>query len=387
MSFLTVARKDLKVLFRDRSALIFIFGLPLIFTGVFGFIFGHGDSQPSAKLKILVVNQDSGPQGQALIEAIRKLGMNVATEPGGATALREHVKNGDDAVGIVIPSDFSTRVSEVVQAQVDKQSTQTYHLPVLMDPAQAQVTPIAQGAIYGALGKVLGPLIAKAHGAPDSAAAAEPSPAVVLDVSSPEVAAKPTAGDLLIPGYAVYFVFFMANGVAATLLLERNDGTLRRMLSAPVARWEILFGKLLARGLLGLIQTAMLFAIGVYMLHMNLGSNPFGLVLTAVASIFAATGMGLLIATMGKTMEQIQGMTTMVLLLMGLISGSLVPRQFLPEALQKFSLITPHAWALNAYQDLILRHLPLTHTLVNIGMVLVFGIVFFGLALTRFQFE
>ena len=86
-------------------------------------------------------------------------------------------------------------------------------------------------------------------------------------------------------------------------------------------------------------------------------------------------------------MEQIQGMTTLVLLLMGFLSGSLVPRQFLPETLQKVSLITPHAWALNAYQDLILRHLPLTHTLGNIGVVVLFGAVFFGIALTRFQFE
>ena len=78
---------------------------------------------------------------------------------------------------------------------------------------------------------------------------------------------------------------------------------------------------------------------------------------------------------------------TMVLLLMGFLSGTLIPRQLLPDSMQKLSLVTPHAWALNAYQDLILRHKPLLATLPNIGVVLLFGAVFFGLALARFRFE
>ncbi len=138
---------------------------------------------------------------------------------------------------------------------------------------------------------------------------------------------------------------------------------------------------------MGSIQTLLLFVVGHFWLRLSLDSSPIGLILTALATIFCATGLGLLIATMGKTMEQIQGMTTLVLLLMGFLSGTLVPRQFLPEAMQKLSRITPHAWALDAYQDLILRHRPLLATLPNIGVVMLFGLAFFGLALTRFRFE
>jgi ABC-2 type transport system permease protein len=92
-------------------------------------------------------------------------------------------------------------------------------------------------------------------------------------------------------------------------------------------------------------------------------------------------------ATFGKTMEQIQGMTTMFLLLLGFISGTLIPRSLLPEWMVKVSMITPHAWALNAYSDLIQRHHTLLSTLPNIGVLLLFGCVFFGLALARFRFE
>ena len=90
---------------------------------------------------------------------------------------------------------------------------------------------------------------------------------------------------------------------------------------------------------------------------------------------------------MGKTMEQIQGMTTMALVVMGFISGTLIPRAFLSPVLQKMSYITPHAWALTAYQDVMLRHLPLTATLGNLAMVLVFTGIFYAVALARFKFE
>jgi ABC-2 type transport system permease protein len=213
-----------------------------------------------------------------------------------------------------------------------------------------------------------------------------------LDVASANAGSeqeKPTPGDLMIPGFAVYFVFFLANSVAVTLLNERQEGTLRRMLSAPISPAQVLFGKLLARGLIGLIQTMLLFLIGVFWLKMHVGSSLPGLLLNMLITIFTATGLGLLIATFGKTAEQIQGMTTLALLLMGLLSGCLIPRALMPEPMQKLSLITPHAWALKVYQDLMLRNLPLTNpdTLLNMGVVLLFGLGFFGLALFRFRYE
>jgi ABC-2 type transport system permease protein len=198
---------------------------------------------------------------------------------------------------------------------------------------------------------------------------------------------NPSPGDVFLPGFMVYFVFTLANGVASTLLGERQEGTLRRMLNAPISRFEILFGKLIARGVLGVMQTAMLIAIGVEWLHLSVAQAPFGILITALTTIFAACGLGLLMATFGKTMDQIQGMTTMFLLLLGFISGTLIPRAFLPDWMVKLSYVTPHAWALNAYQDLIQRHHTLISTLPNLGVVAIFGVVFFGIALARFRFE
>jgi ABC-2 type transport system permease protein len=403
MQFMTIARKDLRVLFRDRTAMIFIFGLPLIMTSIFGAIFGsRGKEETRAPLKILVANLDKGSHGAELIEFMQKLGMTPEAEPKGAAEVTKRVKSGDQPFGLTIPADFSASLEAAVKglAANDPNAPQV-KMQLRVDPAQTQLEGVAQGTIMVAAQRVYAPILRTAalarlpagyrQFAEQSMAQGKMKPPVDVAVSSmateTEPVVKPSPGDTLIPGFAVYFVFFMANGVAATLLAERQEGTLRRMLTTPVSRSQVLVGKLLARGLMGIIQTALLFLVGHYWLRLHLDSSPVGLILTALATIFCATGLGLLIATMGKTMEQIQGMTTLVLLLMGFLSGTLVPRQLLPDSLQKFSLVTPHAWALNAYQDLILRHKPLMATLPNIGVVMLFGVVFFGLALARFRFE
>ena len=291
MSFLSIARKDIKILFRDRSALVFIFGLPLIFTFIFGSVFGGKNSEDSRPpLKVRVVNLDQGKMGEGLIDNMRKIGLVALVDPVGVGSLTEKVKNGDSAVGVIIPADFSKQVEAEVDVVKSGGKPEPVHLKVLTDPAQPQISGIAQGAIFGAVQQVVAPLLG---------GKAELPTLIALDVSSPQAAVKPSVGDTIMPGFMVYFVFFMANGVASSLLTERTDGTLRRMLSAPVSRAQILVGKLLARGLMGLIQMVLLFFVGMAFLHLTVGSSPLGLVLTALATIFAATGLGLLIATFG----------------------------------------------------------------------------------------
>ena len=399
MAAYTVMRKDLRLIFRDRSALIFLFGLPLVFAFLFGTAFGGSGAKGGARspVKVLVANEDRGAQGKEFIATMQRMGVEAENAVGGSIEVGRRVRTGDRAVGVVVPPDFSAQLEQAVAAlSSGSASGPQAHLRLVIDPAQLQLAGLAQGAISGAAQRLAGNLFRKQFSGSSGSASEggnERAP-VALDVMRAADAylpanheTKESPGDLIIPGLAVYFVFFTANGVAATLITERQEGTLRRMLSAPITPSQILTGKMLARGLLGLIQVAMLFGVGKMMLHFSLGSSPLGLVLTAVSTVFAATGLGLLIASFGKTLDQIQGMTTFALLLMGLLSGCLFPRVLLPDTIQKLSVITPHAWALNAYQDLMLRHLPLSGTLVNIGMVVLFGVVFYGFALARFKYE
>ena len=390
-----VCQKDLRILLRDRSALIFIFALPLAFVFMFSLMFGKSDdadTKPSP-LKVFMVNADAGKRGAELQSQMKTVGLQIETQPDFA-ALESRVKKGDAALGVEIPVDFSAKLEAAARDENQPQA----HIKLIIDPAQTQAAQMAQGATGAALQRVTGEVL--------RAAAQEKIPAEFRDMAAPSFSASnrsPVAmnvatmqkkrdrplspGDLFIPGFMVYFGFFMANSVAVTLLNERQEGTLRRMLSAPVGKGQILFGKLMARGLLGLAQTLLLLTVGKIFLHLSTGHSPAGLALTVLSTIFAATGLGLFIASLGKTAEQIQGMTTFTLLLMGLLSGCFWPSWLMPDAMQKLSRITPHAWALRAYQDLLLRDSTLLATLPNLLVLLTFGAAFYGLALTRFKYE
>jgi ABC-2 type transport system permease protein len=406
--FWTIAKKDLKTVFRDRSALIFLFGMPIMFLLLFGTIFSGGSSRSAGgvKFSVLAVNSDAGKHGAEVLTALQDNGVRLISENGGEAAVRAKVGSGKHAAGVMIPPEFSAELDKAAQERLASFSggdlpakPAQAKLHILVDPAQTEAGGIMQGTVFGAVQRVFGRAIARAAGQPETAesstagnlsdksqapVALEVTPVRGEDTENAE-SKRMTSGNVIVPGYSVLFVFFLANSVAVSLITERQEGTLRRMMTAPIGRGQILFGKLLARGIVGVIQISILFLLGMMLLKLDIGPSPLGIALTALATIFAATGLGLLIASFGKTVEQIAGMTTLALFTMGGISGCMMPRFLMPEIMQQISLITPHAWALNAYNDLILRHLPVTSTLLNIGMVCMFGGIFYSLALARFK--
>ncbi|HEY6409592.1 MAG TPA: ABC transporter permease, partial [Ktedonobacteraceae bacterium] len=106
--------------------------------------------------------------------------------------------------------------------------------------------------------------------------------------------------DQIVPGYAVFFALFGINAAAATILQEKEDGTFRRLLIAPVQKYALLGGKLLAQFILTLAQLVVLFGIGYFAFHLHFGSLP-AVIALLIGTSFAATGLGILLVSVVKT--------------------------------------------------------------------------------------
>ncbi|CEK18005.1 ABC-2 family transporter protein [Chthonomonas calidirosea] len=400
-AFWWVMRKDLRILFRDRTAVVFIFGLPLIFAFIFGLIYSKAGRQGGAgiSLRILAVNNDEGDSSKTFLAALHQMGLQVVPAKS-IGQLRNAVLTGGYPAGLVIPSNFTTLLKGWAEHAVLGQDALSVPLLVYIDPAQTQFESLTKASIEGAVQRTLAPLIQQAvvqkvpplyrNFAQRMLERQNQQPPVALlvhDRADKKGVAAPSPGDQVMPGLIIYFIFFMANSVAVTLIQERQEGTLRRMRCAPISPGQILVGKMLARVVVGAVQVAMLMELGKMFLNFSIGAAFLGQLLIIALCLFAAVGLGLLIAAIGRTQEQIQGLTTLALLVMGFLSGCLIPRELLPHFVQQLSYITPHAWALDAYDDLLLRHLPFSVAAMPMAILAGFGVIFFVFALLRFQYD
>lgn len=195
-----------------------------------------------------------------------------------------------------------------------------------------------------------------------------------------------TTYEEIVPSYTVMFVFFLVNLMARSFIAEREIGTLRRLRAAPISGWSILFGKTLPFLTLSLVQTAILFVAGKLIFRMSWGPEPWMLLPVIFATSCAATGLGLLIATLVRTDSQVSAYATFTVIILAGLSGCFMPRKWLPDFMQEISLATPHAWALIAYDQLLSTPNPsLAIVWQCAGMLLAFATGFFVLGGWRFR--
>jgi ABC-2 type transport system permease protein len=165
---------------------------------------------------------------------------------------------------------------------------------------------------------------------------------------------------------------------------ERKHGTLVRLRAAPLTRGQILFGKLLPCLCVSLAQGIFLLVVGRILFGMTWGSRPELLIPVVASTSVAAVGLSVLVASIARTETQVAVYGTLLVLVLGGVSGSLMPRDLMPEKMKVVSLITPHAWALDAYAQLLASPNPdLTVVGTACGVLLAFGTVFTMLAWWR----
>jgi ABC-2 type transport system permease protein len=182
------------------------------------------------------------------------------------------------------------------------------------------------------------------------------------------------------------FVFFIVTFMARNLIAERDSGTLNRLFIAPITRQGLMLGKTLPFLLISVVQTIILFLAGKVLFHMSWGEYPWMLAPVIVSTSLAATALGLLVATVARTDSQVSAYANLLVLTLAGVSGCLMPRVWQPEFMQKVGLVTPHAWALIAYDQLLSREVPNLHIVWKCCETMVgFAAGFFLIAWWRFR--
>ena len=348
--------KDVWLLLRDRGRLLSLFALPVVFIVVFGSMFKFGPDRGTPR-PIAIWHATGDSRGEAIERALASTPGFTPQPLASAGAVRSAVAHDEVGAGLVIEE------GKVVELVIDL-------------GAPVQVRGPLQGALTGVVMRALAPV--------------QLPP--MIEPRSPPGIAKPiddiTSFQVTVPGNAVLFGFFIALTVAMSFAHERSTGTWRRLLAAPVPRWQALLGKLVPYLLIGLVQLAFLFGLGALLFGMKIAGSVWALVALTVAVELCAMGLGLLFASFGGSERQIGSMAPLVLLVMGLVGGCMFPRLVMPAFMQKAGLVVPHSWALDGYYAVLVRE---GTTIADIAPSLValcaFAVGFGLLGVLRFRFE
>ena len=384
---LTIAGKDLRQRLRDASAILMAVVLPFALAAVLSLTLGRATTV--SQIPVAVADLDHGPMAQAFRQQVllpmQRHGLiRLASAPTAAQA-RQLVDRGTAQAAIVIPPGFSHTVQ--AGGTADLQVTGNADQPIAASVAQSLATSFTQdlNGVRLSIATVL-----HAPGRPPSAAVPAglvqqasrmQSPVSVEDISAARK--QLDAKTYVAAGMAVFFLFFTVQFGVASLLDERKEGTLARLLAAPISRRSVLGGKVLTSFLLGIISMTVLIVAAGLFLGAHWG-NPAGVAILVLAGVTAATAVMMLVATVAKTSEQAGTWQTIIALVLGMLGGSFFPVSQAGGFFAKASLATPHAWFLRGLGDLAGGAGPAA-VLPAAAAILVFAAVVGGIALLRLR--
>jgi ABC-2 type transport system permease protein len=265
-------------------------------------------------------------------------------------------------------------------------------LTVEAKPNSGIVGELLDGALYALVVKFIVPIAARKNPLTrrwvDSP---EDDDATTSSVTSAPLLAKPKPEvsivfQWVVPGFTVMFAFFLINIMARSFMIECDQGTLRRLLTAPVGTLPLLLGKTVPFYLTSIVQCSLLFLCGRVLFGMPWGSQPAYLMPVILCTSASAASLGLLLSTLVRTDQQISSYGTTLILVLSALSGCFLPRELFPRMMKQISLFTPHAWSLKAFDE-VLNQPSVDPLLIAkcCGVLLVFTAVCFTAGWWRFR--
>jgi ABC-2 type transport system permease protein len=410
--------KDIIRFLNDKPALLLTFLVPAVLIFIFGNIFGGHNGR--SKVPVILVNESNSKLSKVFESKLDSSSsiylLRYYTEEGDTTRKKytediagEKIKAGERSAAVIFPDDFYSDTSMSVK------------IKFLYDPKDEISAGIIEGsiqqAIMGSIPDVLPELMNRQMESQigkkavklfendltktiskyfdvrledlvnesDSTSIFNPSRTdaanlmnnlirieniqlVGKELKSPNVTR-------IVGGWAIMFLLFSITAVASSLIEEKQEGTLKRLLCMPVNRSDILWGKYIFSIIIGIVQLSVLFFFAWILFDVEIFSNFFNLCIVILVSAAAAVSFGMIITATSTTMQQANGIATLVILVMSALGGSWFPTFFFPDWMQTLSKLTLTYWSVEAFQQVLWRQGDLASISINLIVLVSIAII------------
>lgn len=379
---LNISWKDLIIIFRDPGALLLMLGAPFLLTLGMGLVtgaFSESDSNTGlADIPVIIVNEDGGELGNTLTDIFFSAELADLLEPEMGTSAeiaRQQVNDDKISAVVIIPAGFTDSIIPTGQTE---QSPDSVAIEVYSNPSRPISTSVVKGIVNDFVTQVdtsmagvqvtlqqmamngrldtsdQSQMVAIGQKIGQQLSDGQQDVAPLIEIRQ-DTGTTPTDNDYnpltyFAPGMAVAFLMYTVSLGGRSILAEREEGTLARMMASPTSTTQVMGGKVSGIFLTGMAQVSILIIASSLLFQLRWG-NPAAVVLLIAATAAAATGWGLLIAAISDRPGQVSSYGTALMLIFGILGGSFVQLS-LNGPLAWLSKITPNAWAIAGFTSL-----------------------------------
>ena len=410
-----IGLKDVKLAFRDRAALVLMLLAPFLLTLGLGLVTGRFSGNSSngiSHIPVILVNQDGKQLGNALVAVFQSKDLNGLVDPTISTdpsAAYQQVDNNNAVAVIVIPAGFTASIipatgtfpsrgqttsGKTIPIELYSNPTAPTSVGVVKTVLDQFISQVEVGRVGGQVavsqlvtsGRI--PLqdaqtVGMSMGVSQASLSGQSTSITLNNVAPSGEAVKFDVLALLAPGMALMFLMYTVSYGGRSLLNERNQGTLPRLLVSPTTTVQVLGGKMVGIILTGAAQMLILI-LGTSVLFQLQWGDPLAVLALVLAAVFGAVGWGMLLTSIAKTPGQVSAIGSAMMLTFGILGGTFFNMDNMPVWFRYVTKITPNAWGVDGFTTLALGgglHDILTPLLALLAM----GLLLFAIAVFLFS--
>jgi len=417
---LHIAVNDLRIFFSARGNLIGLVVLPIALTLAVGWANSGGGGGPT-RLLVDVVDLDQSARSAELLTELRAVNDTLLLCPmdndaddicqlEGTTLTQalalERAQNERTSGLLIIPGGYAVALEEAQPLQLPYYSTDDPDFPGPVRQAVESVLQRVNSAVVTSrVGvsflSILAPLLSL-DGLPATEATLEQAvyqraetllteqpPAVhyvTTMADTPEISGIQSGFGQSVPGMGTLYVIFTVLGGTTALLRDRRQWTLQRLAALPVTKAQILGGKILTYFILGMIQYVIVFAAGLAV-GLDLGDAPVAMLAVMAAFALCMTALALVLATRVTSEGQANGLRNLIGLTLAPLGGAWWPLEIVPSSMQRIGHLSPVAWAMDGFHELIFNQGGFIDILPEVGVLLAIALALFGIGIWGFRVQ
>ncbi len=409
LKILSIAQKDLKILFRDKSNIFWVVVFPMVYALFFGSIFSGGGGAGS--IKIAVIDNDRTESSAAFVQKLNEMeSLLIDTTIADIDSAAAMVRRGKLVAYVAVKPGFGQNngffsSASLLQVGIDPsrkaekgflegmltQATFTAMIDGFMSPDRVneQFTTMQEDVdkwgifnddekkkmrgIFGDMKDLFGNTERVDTAQKDEVSKAMSNRIETVSITNDSIRPR-SSFEITFPSSILWGLIAVAAAFGISVVMERNQGTFHRLRIAPITRAHILAGKGLACFITCVFVCTFLLAAGILIFGVRV-SSPLVLIIGVLASSFAFVGIMMLISVLGRTEESVAGAGWAILMVCAMTGGGMIPLLFMPSWLRQISNFSPVKWAIYSMEGGIWREFTISEMMLPVGILLGVGII------------